>query len=293
MAVNVNRQLPLIYSLLVFSILGSAYAAEPQEFPLPPFIDAICIPVELGGEEHLFLLDSGASTLLFDESLKKHLGKAVGQYRMKDAAGQQVKMEFFQAPQVRIGETDWKCSEMTGCFDFSHIQGAIGKEIEGILGAPFFAAHIVQFDFDQQRLTIFPPDAPPQDDWGTPVELKFKDKHLPMIPLKLPGVGIEWCVIDTGFNGSLSLNWSTCLDLENDGVYSPRPDRLRRVLSGQQWTRNGVITKVGIQSFEHSNLTADCSKIFSHVGLHYLKRFRVTIDAGHRIAYFAKAVQIV
>jgi len=269
-------------------MLGSVRAAEPLEIPLPPYIDAICIPVEIAGKERLFMLDSGASTLVFDASLKEHLGEVAGRYRMRDAAGQLVKMEFFRSPQMRIGETDWTCSDTVGCCDFSQIQDATGKEIEGILGAPFFATHIVQFDFDRRQLTVFPPGTPPQDEWGTPVQLRLKDDHLPMIPLTIPGAGLEWCVIDTGFNGSLALNWSTCLELEDDGAYSPLPDRLRRVLSGRQWARNGIVTKVSLQNFEHSNLAADCSKIFSHVGLHYLKRFRVTIDTGNLVGYFAK-----
>lgn len=288
MALTICRQRRLIYSLFVFSILRNAHAAEPVEFPLPPYVDAICIPVELGGSEHLFLLDSGASTLLFDESLKEHLGEPAGQYQMRDAAGKRVKMEFFQAPQLRIRGADWTCSEKTGCFDFSSIQGITGRRIEGVLGVPFFASHIIQFDFDRRRVTILAPDTPRQDDWGTPIQMRLADDHLPMIPLDLPEFGIEWCVIDTGFNGSLSFHWATCLELEKTGTYAPRPDRLRRMLSGDRWVRNGIISRVSLQDFNQSHLTADCSKIWSCVGLHYLKRFRVTIDAGRQVAYFVK-----
>lgn len=291
MAVISCRQQRIIYSLLLISILENVHAAGPQEFPLPPYVDAICIPVEIDGKEHLFMLDSGASRNVIDESLQKHLGSSVGDKFLLDAEGQRIKFEFFASPRMRIGKTEWTCSEVIGCFDFSLIQEATGRNIEGILGIPFFDEHIIQLDFDRGQLRILPPDTPPEEDWGTKIKIKFEEKDLPRLPLTLPEVGLEWCVIDTGFNGSLSLNWATCLELEKNAVYSPQPDRLMTVASGQRWTRNGIISRVNLQEFEHSHLMADCSKKNSSVGLHYLNRFRVTIDIRQKLVYFAKGTK--
>jgi len=287
------HQRRVVCALLWISLLGTARAAEPQEFPLPPYDDAIYIPVEVGGKERLFLLDSGASAVIVHDSLRDHLGKSEGAHGVKGAEGHRLKVETFAAPAMRIGTLDWTCPDDVGCFDFSLFQAASGREIEGILGMPFFAASIIQLDFDRRRVRILPADTPPEADWGTAVSLQFSKGGVPKIPLQLPGVGPELCTVDTGyvnrgFNGTLSLNWAICLKLENNGDFISQGERTVGTMSGVHTIRYGTVSKVTMQNLEHTGLPTDCSKGESRIGLGYLKRFRVTFDAGNKVAYFAK-----
>lgn len=288
MSLTGSWQLRLIYSLFACLVSGSVPAAEPQQFPLPPYIDSICIPVTYAGKEHLFMLDSGASAVIIDKSVVGQVDEPLGYHNLIDGEGHRVKVEFFEALPMQVGKTEWTSPQPVGVFDFSGIQAACGRKIEGVLGVPFFKTHIIQLDYDRQAVSILPADTVPEEHWGTAVALKLNEHGVPLVPIQLPGVGAELCAIDTGLTKALSLNWATCLELETNGDFSRRSDTLTAVASGVESIREGVVSKVRLRDFEHDGLAAYCSKGPSAIGLKYLKRFRVTIDLANRVAYFAK-----
>src|SRR4029077_9139965 len=58
---------PLTFSGLLLALIfcSRGIAEEAVEFPLPYFEDALYLPVTIDGDDHLFLLDTGATVNTF------------------------------------------------------------------------------------------------------------------------------------------------------------------------------------------------------------------------------------
>src|SRR5215216_231280 len=91
------------------------------------------------------------------------------------------------------------------CFDMTAAREATGRDLEGILGVPLFRGNIIQIDFDRQRLSISKGSNRPLPEWGQPVNVSYTKSSLPTVSVTLGNLLEERCIVDTGYNGSLSL----------------------------------------------------------------------------------------
>ena len=258
------------------------------EFELPEFKEVLIVPVTVANKERLFLLDTGASTMFLHETLRSRLGKSIASYPVNGALGREQREDFFDAPVVEIGDRSWHCPLEVGCGSLDPFRQATGRDLEGILGIPFFMDNVVQLDFDGRRLRVLQPDGSPDADWGTAVPVTFTDTGLPTIELELPDGQREVCVVDTGYTGVISLSWDVYLRVSNGKFITPKKSGALATISGIHSVPQGRISKIALAEYSHADLTAESStSAWSRIGLRYLNRFRVTFDMKRKTIYFA------
>ncbi len=276
-------------------ILGLIAVASPAksndsivDFELPEFKEVLIIPLTVANKERLFLLDTGASTMFLHETLRPALGKSIANYPVNGALGREQREDFFNAPVGKIRDHSWQCPLEVGCASLTPFREATGRDLEGILGIPFFQDNVVQLDFDNRRIRVLQPDTTPDKDWGAAVAVTFTDTGLPTINVELPDGKHERCVVDSGYTGAISLSWEVYLRISTAQFITPKKSGMLATMSGLHTVPQGRISTIALADHSHSDLTAESStSAWSRIGLGYLRRFRVTFDLKRKTIYFA------
>lgn len=261
-----------------------AHAADGVEtFPLSPFQgDVPTVPVSLDGAEHHFMLDSGASLHGFDRDLRPALGDPVAtESTVIQNDGTDVVVGQFRPPAATVGRFTLGVDAPVLCADLSLLREASGRNIKGILGMPFFVAHIVQFDFESNEISILPGDAASQKSWGESVAVFGTESNLPVVLARVAGSNEdEPFVVDTDFNGSISLRAELFDYLVEQGAIS-QPTSIDTALVNKIAKRStGRLSALEIGSHEQKDLNVSRGGEMSRIGLSYLRRYLATLDFG-------------
>jgi hypothetical protein len=256
---------------------------------LPLYREVLIVPVSIAGDDHLFVLDSGASTNVFDSDLKHVLGEPLRQVDATDIQGKQLEAEAFAPPVAHVGEIAVTREAPVACFDLTPIRAAVGREISGILGMPFFATNIIQIDFDQRELRIFSTSTEPRAEWGKPIIVVFTDSNLPVVNSRFSTYGEEPCVVDLGYSSTLSVR-SGLYDylLSSNEILRPIGTQTTS-LGGNVKSQKGLLSEFEFAGHIHKSLPAVRSEsAMSSVGLDYFRRYLVTFDLSRGQLYLAK-----
>jgi len=262
---------------LMFVILlptGRCNSTEPVVFPLPHFEEVLIVPVSIAGEDHLFILDTGASVNVFDIDLKNLLGEPFKRGEISDFHGKHVKAEAFVPPVAHLSKIAITRNAPVACIDLTNICAATGRDIKGILGLPFFATNIIQVDFDQRQLRIFPTSIKPSTAWGEAVTVVDSEPNLPAVNTRLGTYASEPCVIDLGFTGTISPR-TDLFDylLESDEIIPTQTTHMVTI-GGLASSKKGLLSEFELAGHTHKSLAVIKSKLaFSRIGLSYFRRY--------------------
>lgn len=115
----------------------------------------VILPVWMGGEERMFLLDTGANATVIDADLAAELGMPAAGLVVPagGAAGEIAGLRLQRAVPMRIGERDYP-AVMVAVLDLE------GLGLDGVLGADVLSWHTIDIDpvADELRLTDTAPD---------------------------------------------------------------------------------------------------------------------------------------
>lgn len=253
-----------------------------SRFPLSQFHgDVLTLPVTIDGCQHLFVLDSGASLHGFDSNLKSHLGSSPVAESLVQADGSKVNAEKFDAPAATVDHYSLGVEAPVLCADLSRLSEATGRNIKGILGMPFFAAHIIQLDFDKGELRIISGDAEAQAEWGQPIPVIYTQSNLPVIYGKIAGyTDEEPFVLDSGFNGSIGLRTELFDYLVQEGAITVPKDSDVSLVNKVVKSSSGRLSALEFAGHAQSNLNVLSGERMSRVGLAYMRRYLTTFDLG-------------
>lgn len=259
-------------------------------FPLSPYPgNFLTLPVSLDGAEHLFVLDSGASLHGFDSDLRPSLGDPVATAStVIQNDGSKIIVEEFNPPAATIGRFSLGVEAPAPCTDLSTLREASGCNIRGILGMPFFAAHVIQLDFEKNEIRILPGDAEPQEEWGQPVSVVAAESNLPIVFARAADSTVdEPFILDSGYIGSISLRSELYDHLAQQGAIAA-PNSVHVALVNKVIKRSaGRLSTFAFADYAHKNLNVSSGDQMSRIGLHYLRRYLVTFDLG-RMRLFLK-----
>ena len=270
-----------------FSIsVGKCDTNETETFPMPHYDDLLTVPVNIANKEYLFVLDTGATFSVLDSQLVSALGKPIKQVTTgQDAHGRQFESAIYHPPRAILGALEIEQNASVLCLDLSLIRSAMGRDIKGILGMPFFKSSIVQFDFDHRQIRIFPISTKPKDAWGEKINVIETDSGLPEIAATFCNNLIEPCVVDTGCSMTASLRPGLFGHFMRTG--SITPIRRTRTVSfgGVSNTAVALLSTISVAANSSNSLKVHKSKTnYSTIGLDYFRRYLVTFDLGkHRI----------
>ncbi len=111
-----------------------------------------------------------------------------------------------EAPPARIGGVDLPANLLA--MDLSALSAACHHDVDGLIGADFFAGRIVQIDFTSETIRLLARSNP-----------QFKAEVLPLqvqalrlrVPVEVVGLGKAWARLDTGC--ASALHWAVSSDV--------------------------------------------------------------------------------
>lgn len=259
-----------------------------EEFDVPGDGDRLWVPVTTGGAARLFIIDTGCTKVVYDESLQSMLGQPHSVQVWRSSAGS-FRFPVFEARAARLGCLDLFATAgpekpLVGCMDLSRYAAVSGVDLSGLVGMSFLKHHVVRLDFDRGKLSFL---SSPDPDAGVPFPLEF-ERDVPRVSVELPAVGKKVFKIDTGCVGDNgSLDAELARSLEKRGLATVVGAQLSVHASAITQTRTLRVAALKIGDFEHSNLifSEHTGGVPSLLGMGYLSRFIVTFDFPKRTLY--------
>lgn len=238
--------------------------------------DEILVTLHLeNGPDMLFLLDTGATSILLDKSLETKLGMCFWSYHTKPWYGMQ-HHKLYRAPKLYLGDTELQTSGWVFTDDMATFSNAMAqfthtnRPIMGILGMSCLKHYCLQLDFTTGKLHFLDPAPADKQQWGKAFPLKnFAGCFV--VQDNFVGVKGQNTLIDSGCNF--------------DGWLTPK--------LFQQWTNQtkllangealGTSAVLGGVTYPHVSLNG--GGVFNGMGLYFLARHLVTLDFPNRTMY--------
>ena len=246
-----------------------------QSFKFDPDDGVVLVPVRIGGKEYQFALDTGCTGTVFDASLRPYLGQAIDTIEGRDAAGKDLTLDLYRAPDAQVGSSPLGKLRVASR-DFTETRQAAGCNVRGFLGMDFLKDWIITIDFDEGRLDFLPPGTAKLPAWGEGIPLEYDDSGIPRIRGTV-GKNLEpFFTVDTGYDGTGQLEEVFLMLLVDDSHEARMTGDTQSVtFSGLHLSDTARLSLLTIGSFRHENLRF----ISGHrncLGLRYFSRYRVT-----------------
>ena len=157
----------LAHMAFLFACLRSGSLAWPQDADPPTpvaefrFIDdgrPITVPVTFASDSYLFTVDSGSTCNFWDVAFEQHFGKANREEVVNKGRQNETRLKLFQPPSAFLLNLPLPTGRYILTSDFKNLREVTGEDVRGLLGFPLFLDWVVQYDFDDGVLRLFPPD---------------------------------------------------------------------------------------------------------------------------------------
>jgi hypothetical protein len=253
---------------------------SPLSIPFDFATNQIFVKVGINGSAPTwFVVDSGASHCVIDDALAQKSNLKVESEKEGTGAGKgSVKVKITKDVVYNLPGFDLAVAE-SYIIDLSGQPAVIGREIGGILGYDFFAAHVADVDFDARVLTLY--DAPDYQAVGDAVPFVLK-KRTPYIHAKVFVGGkpsdVE-VLVDSGSQDAI--------DADPLAQSAKRLEVVGGVGLGQEFrTVLGRADSVQIGSFSLAKPFGVTGGV-QLIGTEILRRFHVAFDYPHERIFFA------
>ena len=272
------------------------------EFEIEDYTNGILLPVRIQGKEYRFILDTGGSSTVFDDSLKGMLGKQIssnskGAFPYNDT---NVSIERFDAPDVYLGSLNLKVFSFVKVVDLDRVIPGLSNIYQGIIGMDFLKSYIVQIDFDTEKVRILNKrkdfnifsflDANKRTykDWGEPIEIKTnKFDHQYVRGKVLDNIYTDF-LIDTGCNFPGLLKKDIFEEMSSHLDTAENDRKLEIESEGKNYLGNIIKTdRFSVGKFNYKEMIF---KEFSEsiLGLPFLSHHVVTFDFPNNTMYLKK-----
>jgi cytohesin len=253
------------------------------EFPWKNRRQPLIAPVKIGGEEYLFMVDTGSTFNMFDTSLKDKLGKRIRTGGLWTHGGE-VQAALYAPAQASIAGLDLCAGEPVVCMDLGIVRAAAGYDIRGIVGMRFLKRHVLRMDCDVRKWQLLRPDAKGRDSWGAPVALRSDPVRLtPSAAVCVQGAGFADFRIDTGDSSAGVLPKFAF----ETAVRGEKTTEVTATAAGERHHAAGRTGLVILGGLAENGLVFDSGSEHT-LGLEYLSRFTVTLDFPAKKLYLRK-----
>lgn len=243
-----------------------------EEFSVETNGDFLSLPVRLAdGRTHNFIVDTGASGGVVDESLRGYLRESAGSVEVVGKG----EMELYVLHAASVGKARMPLPRSVLCRDLSAFRQS-GHDIRGIIGMDFLCRHAVQIDFERGRLRFLRRcrKAP-----GTELKLAY-DEGCPVIEAQL-GAGMTGkFILDTGMltPASCGLRPEIVDELlaRREFTLIGRPTNLLTAF-GNESRRRGRLERLAFAGLEHRDILVN-ENAENILTLECISRYDVTFD---------------
>lgn len=195
--------LKILITLFLFFTSTIAYA---DWIPFKFHNNHITIDVEINGQKVLATLDSGANINMINRSFVEKYGqdfRRMDKIRIKGVNSSTYAQLYNNIPAKMFGTE----------FDLDYVaEGDLGESTL-LLSAEFFSNVIIQFDFPNSRLQLFPKKAIDMDKFENVKMKRGRGDGLPVVLVTINGKKV-WLTFDTGNSGPIYLKRSIAVDAE-------------------------------------------------------------------------------
>jgi hypothetical protein len=253
-----------------------------ERFKVARHGEALLLPVTWNGKTFQFLLDTGASGALYDSSLP--LGAAKRKKKV-DSAGGPIELQFFDAPDAKVGNLTLRTAEEVVGFDQGKVREITGHEIYGVVGMDFLEKHVVEIDCDEGEVRFLQAVG---RNAGTPFGLEFRD-GCPHVDVSVQNLGNTRFLVDTGFISSDSgtLTPELLTKLQKKGAVRIVGQSYAETLAGTKISRIAQGKKLSLGEFAIADPVIGEGP-HNMVGMGLLSRFKVTFDFPNKVMYLRK-----
>jgi hypothetical protein len=149
-----------------------------------------------------FLLDTGAGASLINLSSAKRLGLKLGQEVPVRGVDTTLAGYWLELLSAKAG-----MAELPGKYvavDLEKLSSSCGKTVDGLIGADFFCDHVVQIDFEAQKIRLLKPEKVEKFDEVLPLQIRSCGMR---VPITVNGHKRQLVRLDTGC--ATALQWVT------------------------------------------------------------------------------------
>jgi Aspartyl protease/PDZ domain len=272
------------------AILG---AETPQQIPAEDVIerfkigndgDAILVPVTIAEKKYLFLIDTGASWTIFDQSLIPFYLR--GQTVELDTPTETVSVEKFDTPAAQLGSIKLRnlVTQVVGA-DLTPLREAVGDDVYGVIGMDFLGHHVLHLDFDQGECLLLKRAS---STTGDRFNLRLSDWNMPEIPVHIAGSKREYFRIDTGM-GVVRSSGSIAKSLQEEliaaGTAKIVGSTLVRDFAGDSSAQLVQSERLQLGAFVLQNPIFMSHKDMSSLSMGFISRFITTFDFPNGCMY--------
>lgn len=242
------------------------------------------LPVEIGGREYLFMLDTGTFVTVYDATLRPLLGEPV-ESGVVNTPHSEIKVIFYSSPQVRIGHFNLAAKSPVLCMDLEGFRKSVNENIYGCLGMDFLGDHVLRIDFDRGEV-IFLRSADMET--GIRIPITYHKDGTPQIQATIPGLAKpELFLIDIGCShkGDGNLRNELFDSLCEKRILMPSGQQSIVTLSGSGFRRQGRLPEFSLGCFSQQDLLFCSSFNCSSLGINYWSRYIITFDFPNGVIY--------
>ena len=149
-----------------------------------------------------FLLDTGAGASLINLSTAKRLGLKLGQEIVVRGVDTTLPGHWQKLWSAKAGIVDLPSNYVA--VDLGRLSSSCEQTVDGLIGADFFCDHVVQVDFDAQKVRLLKPEKSRNSDDIAPLQLRPCGMR---VSITVNGQKRQWVRLDTGC--ATSLQWVT------------------------------------------------------------------------------------
>lgn len=195
--------------------LGGEEALLLAEFPLSlTQAPGVMVPVTLGGKTYTFMLDTGATHTVVDESLRPLLGERIKQVEAETSVNATAQTDLYPPlAAAMVGPLSLKDCGPVMVSDFQPAREQTGAACDGVLGMSFIGKYLWTMDWDFQKLGVYESLASPEKR-QTQAAVK---PTVPRFSLHLPEGKVS-AILDTGYTAALGLEEARFDALERSGA---------------------------------------------------------------------------
>jgi hypothetical protein len=149
-----------------------------------------------------FLLDTGAGASVINLNTAKRLGLKQGREIAVRGVGTSLPGYWQELLSAKAGTIELPSKYLA--VDLGKLSSSCEQTVDGLIGADFFCDHVVQIDFDAQKIRLLKPEKAGKFDKTLPLQIRRCGMR---VPITVNDHKYQWVRLDTGC--ARALQWVT------------------------------------------------------------------------------------
>lgn len=231
--------------------------------------------VHVGGEDRVFIVDTGATANFYDENLRASCGNLMGERVVRSGYGQ-LDLSFFEAADAYVGNRNLRLGPI-GILDLAELSSIVGGEVSGILGVPFLADVVLGHQEVDESYYV---GSSYFRRFDATFQIALESGYITTDDIEIPSPADRF-IIDTGMNSPISLSSEHFDEAEAAGLLYGVTHSSIFTITGPVTKRNGFLRSASLWKHIFTDVPVSESTQ-DKVGLGLIQKFDFRINLPGR-----------